>query len=97
MNVIVKPIITEKMTKTTDKFPNRYGFIVEKKANKYQIKKAIEELYGVKVETINTAIRAGKVKAKYTKAGLLVGKTKTTKKAIVTLAEGQTIDFYSNI
>ena len=63
MNIIVKPIITEKMTKTTEKFPNRFGFIVDKRANKIEIKRAVEELYGVKVESVNTMNYDGKKKS----------------------------------
>lgn len=76
---------------------NRYGFIVDNRANKIEIKKAVEELYGVKVADVNTMRYAGKKKARYTKAGLLVGKTNSFKKAIVTLQSGDKIDFYSNI
>ena len=96
MNILLKPIVTEKMTAQGDKF-NRYGFIVDKSANKIQIKKAVEDLYGVNVESVNTLRYGGKVKSRYTKSGMMTGKTKGTKKAIVTLAEGNTIDFYSNI
>ena len=97
MSIIVKPIITEKMTAITEKVNTRYGFIVNNAANKYQIKQAVEEMYDVKVESINTMRYAGKSKSRFTKSGLLTGKTKAFKKAIVTLAEGETIDFYSNI
>jgi len=84
------------MTGQGDKF-NRYGFIVARYANKIQIKKAVEELYGVTVESVNTMNYGGKIKTRYTKTGLLAGKTVATKKAVVTLAEGNAIDFYSNI
>ena len=97
MNIIVKPIITEKMTKTTEKFPNRFGFIVDKRANKIEIKRAVEELYGVKVESVNTINYSGKNKSRYTKSGFIQGRTAAFKKAIVMLAEGDTIDFFSNI
>lgn len=96
MNVIIKPIITEKMTAQGDKM-GRYGFIVDKRANKLQIKKAVKDLYGVEVEDVNTMNYAGKYKSRYTKSGILSGKTNSFKKAIVTLAKGETIDFYSNI
>ncbi|HLP73682.1 MAG TPA: 50S ribosomal protein L23 [Bacteroidales bacterium] len=96
MNILLKPIVTEKMTGQGDKF-NRYGFIVDKRANKIQIKKAVEEMYSVSVDSVNTLRYGGKVKARNTKSGLLIGKTAATKKAIVTLAEGNKIDFYSNI
>ncbi len=96
MKILVKPIVTEKMTAQGDKF-NRYGFLVDKNANKLQIKKAVEELYSVTVESVNTMRYGGKIKSRNTKSGLLVGKTAATKKAVVTLAEGNKIDFYSNI
>jgi len=93
---LVKPIVTEKMTSQGDKF-NRYGFLVDRTANKLQIKKAIEDLYNVTVDSVNTMRYGGKVKSRNTKSGLLIGRTSATKKAIVTLAEGNKIDFYSNI
>ena len=96
MNILIKPIITEKMTELGEKL-NRFGFIVRKDANKVQIKKAVEELYGVEVESVNTMNNAGKRKSRYTKTGLISGTTGATKKAIITLADGETIDFYSNI
>ncbi len=96
MNILLKPIVTEKMTSQGDKF-NRYGFLVAKNANKLQIKKAVEELYSVSVDSVNTMRYGGKIKTRNTKSGLLVGKTAATKKAVVTLAEGNKIDFYSNI
>jgi large subunit ribosomal protein L23 len=96
MNILLKPIVTEKMTSQGDKF-NRYGFIVAKNANKLQIRKAVEELYGVTVDSVNTMRYGGKVKTRNTKSGFLVGKTAALKKAVVTLAVGNKIDFYSNI
>jgi large subunit ribosomal protein L23 len=96
MNILLRPIVTEKMTSQGDKF-NRYGFIVAKSANKIEIKQAVEELYGVTVESVNTMRYGGKVKSRYTKSGVMIGKSPATKKAVVTLAEGNTIDFYSNI
>lgn len=96
MNILLKPIVTEKMTAQGDKF-NRYGFLVDKRANKLQIKKAVEDMYSVAVDSVNTMRYGGKVKTRNTKSGLLVGKTSATKKAVVTLAEGNKIDFYSNI
>jgi large subunit ribosomal protein L23 len=96
MNILLKPIVTEKMTSQGDKF-NRYGFIVARNANKIEIKKAVEDLYGVTVESVNTLRYGGKIKTRYTKSGVMAGKSAATKKAIVTLAEGNTIDFYSNI
>jgi large subunit ribosomal protein L23 len=96
MDILIKPIVTEKMERLSDKL-NQYGFIVEKDANKLQIKKAIEELYGVTVDSINTIRYAGKLKSRYTRSGFLSGQTNSFKKAIVTLKEGEKIDFYSNI
>lgn len=96
MNILIRPIITEKMTELGEKL-NRYGFIVQRNANKLQIKQAVEELYGVKVEAVNTIINSGKNKSRNTKSGVIVGRTATNKKAIVTIANGEKIDFYSNI
>ena len=96
MNIIIKPVITEKMTEMGEKM-NRYGFIVNRKANKLQIKAAVEELYGVDVISVNTMTYRGKTKSRYTKTGIVSGKTSSYKKAIITVAEGETIDFYSNI
>lgn len=96
MSILLKPIVTEKITAMSDKY-NRYGFIVAKNANKIEIKKAVEQLYGVTVESVNTMRYGGKVKTRYTKSGVMTGKSVATKKAVVTLAEGNTIDFYSNI
>ena len=96
MSILVKPIVTEKMNIQGEKL-NRFGFITDKKANKIQIKKAVEDLYNVTVESVNTMRYGGKSRSRNTKAGLIKGKTNSFKKAIVTLAEGDTIDFYSNI
>ena len=96
MGVLIKPIVTEKMTNITDKF-NRFGFIVRPEANKLVIKKEIEALYNVTVVDVNTMNYSGKNKSRYTKAGFVKGRTNAEKKAIVTLKEGDTIDFYSNI
>lgn len=96
MAIIIKPIVTEKMTAQGEKY-NRYGFACERKAGKVEIKKAVEAMYNVQVEDVNTLIVAPKLKQRYTKSGLLKGKTEAYKKAIVTLKEGETIDFYSNI
>ena len=97
MGIIIKPIVTEKQTAITDKFPNRYGFRVSPDANKLEIKKAVEVMYGVNVESVNTMNYAGKKKSRYTKSGIINGKTSAFKKAIVTLKEGETIDFFRNI
>jgi large subunit ribosomal protein L23 len=96
MTIIVKPIVTEKMNKQGDAL-NRYGFIVNPEVNKLQIKKAVEEMYNVTVANVNTMRYAGKSKTRYTKAGVISGRTASYKKAVVTLAEGDKIDFYSNI
>jgi large subunit ribosomal protein L23 len=96
MSIIIKPVITEKMTAMGEKL-NRYGFIVQRKANKLQIKKAIEDLYSVQISDVNTMVVPGKAKSRFTKAGNISGQTSAYKKAIVTLKEGETIDFYSNI
>ncbi|MCI7575633.1 MAG: 50S ribosomal protein L23 [Paludibacteraceae bacterium] len=96
MAIIIKPIVTEKMTTLGEKL-NRYGFMVEKAANKIQIKKAVEEMYNVTVLDVNTLIVAPKVKSRYTKSGVIEGKSSAYKKAVVTLKDGETIDFYSNI
>ncbi|HHJ10862.1 MAG TPA: 50S ribosomal protein L23 [Bacteroidetes bacterium] len=96
MNILIKPVVTEKMTAQGETL-NRYGFIVDKRANKLQIKNAIEDLYGVTVENVNTMRYGGKKRNRYTRSGIQAGRTNSYKKAIVTLAEGDTIDFYSNI
>ena len=84
------------MTAISEKL-NKFAFIVDKRANKIQIKEAVEKLYGVKVEAVNTMNYDGKRKSRYTKAGVITGRTASFKKAIVTLKEGDTIDFFSNI
>ena len=96
MSNIIKPLVTEKMTGITEK-QNKYGFIVRPQANKIELKKEIEARYNVTVTDINTCIYAGKNQSRYTKAGLIKGSTNSFKKAIVTLKEGEVIDFYSNI
>ncbi len=96
MIIIKKPVITEKMTAISEKL-NRYAFIVDKRANKLQIKQAVQELYGVQVESVNTINYEGKLKSRYTKTGIISGRKDAFKKAIVTLAKGETIDFFSNI
>ena len=96
MGILIKPIITEKMTVQGDKL-NRYGFIVERDANKVEIKNAVEQMYGVSVKDVNTVNYHGKRKSRYTKAGMLSGRTNHYKKAYVTLAGDDKIDFYSNI
>jgi large subunit ribosomal protein L23 len=96
MSVIVKPVITEKMTAQGDKF-NRYGFVVTKSANKVEIKSAVEKLYGVTVESVNTQNYVGKVKSRNTTRGVAIGRVNQHKKAVVTLKSGESIDFYASI
>jgi large subunit ribosomal protein L23 len=96
MNILIKPVITEKMTDDSEKF-NRFGFIVDRRANKLEIKGAVQKMYGVSVEKVRTMIYPGKAKSRNTKGGVISGRTNSYKKAIVDLAEGESIDFYSNI
>lgn len=96
MSIIIKPIITEKITKEGEVF-NRFGFVVDKKANKVQIKKAVEATYGISVVSVNTMNYRADRTTKFTKSGLISGKTSAYKKAIVQVKEGETIDFYNNI
>ena len=96
MSIIIKPIITEKITKEGEIF-NRFGFVVDKKANKVQIKKAVEATYGISVVSVNTMNYRADRTTKYTKSGLISGKTNSYKKAVVQVKEGETIDFYNNI
>jgi len=95
MSIIIKPIVTEKVTKDGELF-NRFGFVVDKKANKVQIKKAVEAAYGVTVVEVNTMNVRPDRTTKYTKSGVISGKTNAFKKAIVQVKEGETIDFYNN-
>ncbi len=97
MGIIIKPIVTEKQTAITEKKPNRVGFRVSPDANKLEIKTAVEELYKVTVIKVNTMNYDGKRKSRYTKSGVVNGKESAFKKAIVTLKEGDSIDFFSNI
>ena len=92
--VLIKPILTEKANGQQDKL-RRYAFRVARQSNKLEIKKAIELFYGVQVEEVNTAVMPSKLKSKYTKAGYIVGRKPAKKKAMVTVAEGETIDLYS--
>ncbi|MDQ2657383.1 MAG: 50S ribosomal protein L23 [Bacteroidota bacterium] len=95
MSVLKKPLVTEKVSALNEK--GKYGFIVDSDANKVEIKKAVEKQYGVNVEKVNTMNVMGKLKTRYTKAGVLAGRRPNYKKAIVTLAQGEVIDFYSNV
>ena len=94
--VLIKPILTEKANAQQEKL-KRYAFKVSRKANKLEIKKAVEEFYGVSVVDVNTLVVPGKNKTKFTKAGFVKGVRPAYKKALVTLAEGDTIDLYANI
>jgi large subunit ribosomal protein L23 len=96
MKIIIKPIVTEKQNLQSEKL-NRFGFIVAKEANKLQIKKAVEDLYNVTVESVQTIVTPGKNKSRFTKAGVISGRIYSAKKALVTLKQGDSIDFYSNI
>ncbi|MGB1248981.1 MAG: 50S ribosomal protein L23, partial [Chitinophagales bacterium] len=94
--VLIKPLVTEKSTKLTENL-NRFTFVVDKNANKLQIKEAIETMYGVTVDRVWTMIMPAKEKVRFTKQGIARGRKISFKKAIVSLVEGDTIDFYSNI
>jgi large subunit ribosomal protein L23 len=96
MNVIIKPIITEKLTAAGEKL-GRYGFVVKKQANKLEIKTAVEKMYGVTVEAVNTMNYVGKMRTRYSKSGTLTGVANRHKKAIVTLKKGDVLDFFSNL
>lgn len=95
MSVLVKPLVTEKASSLNEK--GQYGFIVDKNANKVEIKQEIEKMYGVTVESVNTMVYLGKKKTRYTKSRVLSGRRPSFKKAIVTVADGEVIDFYSEI
>ena len=95
MSVLIKPLVTEKVSSLNEE--GRHGFIVANNANKIQIKNAVENTYGVTVEDVNTMRYQGKTKSRYTKSGVISGRTKSFKKAIVKVADGDVIDFYSGI
>jgi len=95
MSVLKNPLITEKISRLNES--GKYGFIVDKNANKIQIKKEVEKVYGVTVEDVNTMRYQGRLKSRYSKTRVVSGRTTGFKKAIVTLAEGDVIDFYSSI
>ena len=95
MSILKRPLVTEKVSGLNEK--GKYGFIVDAEANKVEIKKAVEKQYGVNVEKVNTLNVMGKQKTRYTKTGILSGRKPAYKKAIVTLAQGEVIDFYSNV
>jgi len=95
MSILKRPLVTEKISALNEK--GKYGFIVDIDANKLEIKSAVEKMYGVTVERVNTISVMGKHKVRYTKAGVLAGRKPNYKKAIVKLKEGEVIDFYSNV
>jgi large subunit ribosomal protein L23 len=95
MGVLIKPLVTEKVSAMNEH--GKYGFMVKKSANKVEIKKEVEKTYGVTVESVNTMIQPGRAKSRYTKSGVLEGSTPAYKKAVVQVAEGDIIDFYSGI
>ncbi len=94
--VLIKPLVTEKSNKLTDS-ARTYAFKVDRKANKLEVKKAVEDFYGVTVTEVNTIVVPGKAKTKFTKAGFISGRKPAYKKAYVKVAEGDAIDLYSNI
>lgn len=96
MSILKKPLVTEKFTAISEKL-NKYSFVVDKKASKPEIQKAVEKMYSVEVESINTMVYAGKAKSRFTKRGQFVGRKPSYKKAVVTLKEGQKIDFFQNV
>jgi large subunit ribosomal protein L23 len=95
MSILKRPLVTEKVSALNEK--GKYGFIVDGNANKVEIKNAVEKTYGVNVKSVNTMNVMGKAKVRYTQAGILAGRKPNYKKAIVTVAEGEVIDFYSNV
>jgi len=95
MSILVKPLVTEKVSALNEK--GKYGFVVNRNANKVEIKKAVEKMYGVTVEDVNTMNYLGKTKSRYTKSRVISGKGPSFKKAIVTVADCDIIDFYSEI
>ena len=95
MSILIKPIVTEKVSSFNE--AGQYGFVVSKDANKIQIKNAIESAYGVTVERVNTMVYSGKLKSRFTKSGVIEGKSASYKKAIVKVADGDVIDFYSAV
>ncbi|MEZ5046229.1 MAG: 50S ribosomal protein L23 [Chitinophagaceae bacterium] len=92
--ILIKPIVTEKVNKQTEK-ENRYTFMVDKRANKLEIKKAVESFYNVRVDDVNTIVVPAKARTRMTKSGIISGRKPSYKKAIVTVAEGENIDLYA--
>lgn len=95
-DVLIKPLLSEKANKMSEKM-NRYSFWVDKKANKLEIKQAVEQFYGVQVKEVNTSVMPSKLKSRYTKSGFIVGRKPARKKAVVTVAEGETLDLYGTL
>ncbi|MCB0773721.1 MAG: 50S ribosomal protein L23 [Flavobacteriales bacterium] len=95
-SIIIRPLVTEKMTAQSEK-EGRYGFVVDRRSNKVEIRNAVEKQFNVKVAGVRTMIVRGKERTRYTKSNILRGATSTWKKAIVTLEKGETIDLYSNL
>ena len=95
MSILKKPIVSEKVSALNE--AGKYGFVVDRKANKVEIKKAVEKAYGVTVESVNTMVYPGKSKTKYTKSKIVQGRTSAYKKAIIQVAEGDIIDFYGEV
>ena len=95
-NILIKPLITEKMTAESERI-NAYGFVVNDEANKIEIKDAVEKTYGVTVAGVRTMRVDGKVRSRFTRTGVLRGRSESYKKAIVRLVDGDVIDFYENI
>ncbi|MCX8057104.1 MAG: 50S ribosomal protein L23 [Ignavibacteria bacterium] len=95
--ILIRPLLTEKLTALQDKGVNVYGFEVARNANKIEIANAVEKKFNVKVINVRTVVRKGKTKTQFTRSGRFTGRTATIKKAYVTLAEGQKIDFFENI
>lgn len=96
MDILIKPIITEKLTAQADAL-NRYGFLVDRRANKLEIKAAVEQMYKVKVASVNTQQYVGKVKSRNTTKGLAIGRVNRSKRAYITLKDGEKIDFYASV
>jgi large subunit ribosomal protein L23 len=95
-DVLIKPLLTEKVNKQIEK-RRSYTFIVDRKANKLEIKKAVEDFYGVSVTDVNTLVMPAKAKSRSTKAGIISGRKPSKKKAVVTLADGEEINLYGEI
>lgn len=95
-NILIKPIVSEKSERDISKL-NRYTFIVDKKANRIEIKKAVEEMFGTTVLEVNTSVSPAKLKSRNTKSGVVKGRVSAYKKAFVTLAAGEELDIYGNV